>query len=396
MRISLPVYPTYKTRGEVATLHWVRDNTSIPVPRVLAFDDTNNNDIGFECILMEFMQGKTAYRGWRAMFMQQKTAVAETMADYQAQLAHGAAMHKFDTIGTLSMHGKFAGRPHEMDSKDELKTKVDRPVTHEFFLVSRLKFDVPRGPFRSSRQWMTTMLDMVIQEQTDTVNGTTTNDHEDEEDDSDEEDAREIIEVARRLLHGLPMVFPERDSSREGDTNTSSIAEQTYIYHDDLNLKNILLDEGGHISAIVDWECVSALPLWMSARLPQFLRDTERWEEPKPDQYAADNEGSRIPGQPSGEDGEDALDNQDKSDLYWIHKGEYEATVLGKAYRDKLGELWPGWQALREDGILKTYMYEAVLSCSNGVFLGCVSRWTDAIQAGAVVRDGEVLHWSKA
>lgn len=395
MRISLPVYPTYKTRGEVVTLRWVRDNTSIPVPRVLAFDDTNKNDIVFEWIIMELMQGKTAHRAWRTMSMQQKMTVAEALADYQAQLARRAARHKFDTIGTLSDR-ESAGRPHEMNSKDELKAKVDHLVIHEFFIGGRLKLDVPRGPFCSSREWMTTMLDMVIQEQTDVVNGTTNDDHEDEENDSDKEEAQETIEVARRLLHVLGKMFPEQDSSREGDTNTSSIAEQTYIYHDDLNLKKILLDEGGHISAIVDWECVSALPLWMSARMPQFLRDDERWEEPNPDQYAADNDGSRIPGQPSGEDGEDGLDNQGKSDLYWIHKGEYEATVPGKAYRDKLGELWPAWQALREDGILKTYMYEAVLSCSNGVFFGCISRWTDAIQAGTVVRDGEILHWSKA
>lgn len=106
-------------------------------------------------------------------------------------------------------------------------------------------------------------------------------------------------------------------------------------------VKNILGDEDGKISAIVDWECVSAFPLWMSTQMRQSFRDNERWDEPNPDQYGSDNEDSRIPREPSG-DGESALDNEGKADVYWIHRGEYEATVLGKAYRDKLGELWLG------------------------------------------------------
>ncbi|KAH7041426.1 phosphotransferase enzyme family-domain-containing protein [Microdochium trichocladiopsis] len=387
MRVSLPVYPTFKTRGEVTTLRWVKENTSIPVPRVLAFDDTNNNDIGFEWILMELMPGKTAYRNWRAISMEQKKFLAETIADYQAQLARAAARHGLDAIGTLSKNeASTNGRP-EITSA-EPRIVPSRLVTHEFFLGNRLKLDVPHGPFRSSQEWITTLLDMIVREQTNIANEIA------DDEDSDKEEAEEIIEVAKRLLRVLPKVFPEQKSQKDSD-NAISTTERTYLYHDDLNLKNILLDKDGDISAIVDWECVSALPLWMSTRMPQFLRDDERWEEPNPDQYAPDNEDSRIPGEPSG-DGEDALDNEGKADLYWIHRGEYEATVLGKAYREKLGELWLGWEKLREEGFLKVYMYEAVLSCASGFFLSGISRWIDAIEAGTVVRDGKVLSWVDA
>ncbi|TVY66183.1 hypothetical protein Focb16_v010942 [Fusarium oxysporum f. sp. cubense] len=43
MRVTLPVYPRHKTRAEVITSKWVRENTTIPVPEVFAFDDSNDN-----------------------------------------------------------------------------------------------------------------------------------------------------------------------------------------------------------------------------------------------------------------------------------------------------------------------------------------------------------------
>jgi aminoglycoside phosphotransferase (APT) family kinase protein len=74
MRVSLPVCPRYKTEGEVATLRWVYNNTQIPVPRVISFDRSNGNEIGFEWILMEFIEGTSAHKRWRTMSMEQKIA----------------------------------------------------------------------------------------------------------------------------------------------------------------------------------------------------------------------------------------------------------------------------------------------------------------------------------
>ncbi|KAK3375825.1 hypothetical protein B0T24DRAFT_509163, partial [Lasiosphaeria ovina] len=53
-RVCLPVYPWFKTEAEVATIQFIRDNnTSIPAPRVLAFDSSAENELGYEWILME-------------------------------------------------------------------------------------------------------------------------------------------------------------------------------------------------------------------------------------------------------------------------------------------------------------------------------------------------------
>lgn len=44
--VTLPVYPKWKTLGEVTTLQWVTQNTSLPVPRVLAYNTDRSSPVG--------------------------------------------------------------------------------------------------------------------------------------------------------------------------------------------------------------------------------------------------------------------------------------------------------------------------------------------------------------
>jgi hypothetical protein len=45
LRVSLPVDPAYKTRGEATTLRWICRKTQVPVPTVIAFDASRDNEI---------------------------------------------------------------------------------------------------------------------------------------------------------------------------------------------------------------------------------------------------------------------------------------------------------------------------------------------------------------
>lgn len=116
MRISLPVYPRSKTRGEVTTLRFLRRETDVPVPEVIAFDDSCNNEIGFEWILMELMPGVSAYKKWRTLTMSQKVALVQRVAELQAQIFR----HTFSGIGTLAVddeQGLEYEKPGEMVSR---------------------------------------------------------------------------------------------------------------------------------------------------------------------------------------------------------------------------------------------------------------------------------------
>ncbi|KAL5593565.1 hypothetical protein FOBRF1_012667 [Fusarium oxysporum] len=77
--------------GEVATLGWLSQHSTVPVPRVIAFDDTRDNDtrdneVGFEWILMDHVSGTSAQTRWRKMTMEDKKTLVENIARHHAQL----------------------------------------------------------------------------------------------------------------------------------------------------------------------------------------------------------------------------------------------------------------------------------------------------------------------
>jgi aminoglycoside phosphotransferase (APT) family kinase protein len=111
MRVVLPVDPTHKTKAEAITMRWVRENTDIPVPEVISFDDSNNNKIGFEWILMEKMPGTPLCYQWCELSMAQKTDVVERVIDIQEQLRNASTRHNFLKIGTLTRTFEGTWRP---------------------------------------------------------------------------------------------------------------------------------------------------------------------------------------------------------------------------------------------------------------------------------------------
>ena len=48
MRVAAPVQPQLKTWSEVATIEYVGQNTDIPVPSILKFNPSHDNELGFE------------------------------------------------------------------------------------------------------------------------------------------------------------------------------------------------------------------------------------------------------------------------------------------------------------------------------------------------------------
>lgn len=358
IRVSLPVYPHHKTRAEVATLRWVRKNTNVPAPEVFGFDDSNDNEIGYEWILMEFMQGISAYKRWRTMPMEQKVALTKRIATFQAELSGVRKLPSiFRGIGTLDLRAVGAKDDSEEVAPGQL-------VSHEFFMGDHLDYNIPRGPFHSSHDWLSAQLNIILRHQTALLEKT--------EDEDDKEDAEDALFAARKLLSLLPRFFPP----------TLDEVETTGLYHHDLHLNNILVNEKGEITAVLDWECVSALPLWMLTQVPKFLDEPVREEEPQRDIYANETPEEAAAAAKTRDD-PDYLDNEGKTDLYFIHRMEYEATQLRKVYEAKLKELWPEWPL--EGSEAKLEFFQAVMQC-DGMWVRKVGRWADSVEKGVDVR----------
>lgn len=81
----------------------------MPVPEVIAFDNSCNSEIGFEWIIMEFMPGASAYKRWRTLTMSQKVALVQRVAEIQAQIFR----YSFYGIGTLTIDDEQQSHPKE-------------------------------------------------------------------------------------------------------------------------------------------------------------------------------------------------------------------------------------------------------------------------------------------
>lgn len=341
-------------------MRWVRENTSIPVPEVFGFDDSNDNEIGFEWILMEYMQGTSARKRWRSMSMEQKIALTERFAVFQFELSGLEKQESvFKGIGTLDSPEIDL----QLDSKaPQTAPTPGRLVSPEFFMGDHLGYDIQRGPFRSTHDWLNAILNIIIRHQNLVL--------EKSEDEDDIEDAEDILPAAQTLLALLPKTFPP-DLTR---------SESSALQHHDLNLNNILVNEQGEVTAVLDWECVSALPLWMLAQMPKFLDGEPREDEPQRNIYADETPEAAAEADKCNDP--DYLDNEGKNELYWIHKMEYEQTQLRKVYKARLKELCPEWV---EESPLENDFYEAVSQC-DGIWKKKARRWAERVEKGEAVR----------
>lgn len=178
--------------------------------------------------------------------------------------------------------------------------------------------------------------------------------------------------MARKLLSLIPKVF----------TPTLGEPETTGLYHHDLHLNNILVNEEGEITAVLDWECVSALPLWMLNKVPKFLDWPVRDEEPQRDTYADETpEESAAAARKRNDPG--YLDSDGKNELYFIHRMEYEATQLRKVYEARLRELRLEWPL--EESYVKIDLFQAIWQY-DGIWVKKTRRWANLMEKGEIVR----------
>lgn len=144
-------------------------------------------------------------------------------------------------------------------------------------------------------------------------------------------------------------------------------------------MENILVDEDGILTAIIDWECVSVLPLWRACQLPRLIEGRTREVEPKKTEYTPDlpheAQESTLPG---------ALDNEGVDTLYWDHLLEYEQTRLRKLFLHEMKTLSQNWISILETNTLRSDFEKAVHNCDNSWCFRIVDRWLNAYAEGNV------------
>lgn len=126
LRATLPVVPYYKIESEVATIAFLRAHTTIPVPRILAWDSNEDNELTFEWILMEKLAGVPLFDLWpRKVPWERKLELTKTVAGMVKKMRNC----KFDRIGGLYFKTAVAHTMDKPTTSEEMAPLVtNRPM----------------------------------------------------------------------------------------------------------------------------------------------------------------------------------------------------------------------------------------------------------------------------
>jgi len=339
-RVALPVDPGYKTLSEVATLQWMRQNTNLPVPKVVASDTSRDNSVGFEWILMNKLPGNPLADVWKLVSYQAKEALVKRFAEFSSVLFR----KQLSGIGNIYS----ASAP-----------KVDRIVSAAFFWGNHLRQDVNRGPFSSSKDWVEARLALSEYDCRETLSKYLGKSDVDSDEEADLEDGQRTLEIVNKLRPLVSKILPAGDGQE---------VEPSILFHDDLNNHNVLVDESGALTGVVDWECVSAIPLWKACNYPLFLESKPRDKKPDQTRYRREADG-------------------ELTQLFWEHMMEHECTSLRRVYFDEIARLEPGWMEIYRKSTMKRDPDLAVQICDGEFVAQHISDWAgEAIAGGSNIR----------
>ncbi|KAJ5158861.1 Aminoglycoside phosphotransferase [Penicillium coprophilum] len=373
MRVALPVDPRYKLISEVATMDWVRRITNLPIPRVITYQSSRENRIGFEWMLMTKMPGKPFGDIWPSLSFAVKSRLVREFAVSSAcifrnqlqgigNIDEGLTSTKQSLLrrGLVDTEISAPGKGSGLDDcstptgeKEGASPDIGRIVSMQFFWGPSIHQDIHRGPFRSGKDWIAARLTL-----NENICHSTLDKYSAADLDSDAEEEMEDATTTLQIIHDLrtilPIVFP---------TDEDDNLEPSMIFHQDLSRHNILVDKDGELTGVLDWECVSALPLWKGCTYPSFLDQRPRYSEPDIGNY-------------------DREANGELDELYFAHLWEYEATLLRDIFLHEMQNLDAEWMEVFDRSLVKRDLDFAVYHCDSGIYAGKINAWIEDITAG--------------
>ena len=354
-RVSLPIWPYYKVESDVATTEFVRHLTSIPVPTIYAFDSNPSNNLGFEWMLMEKVQGTPLSNVWDTMEFDTKQSVTRIIARWMAELSR----FEFSKIGSIFMR-YWQG---------QMEFYIGPTIHERLFEGDRLLRQIDRGPFQSVQALYDAALDLTerhindprhrarhalkssVPKESDIVEkriGGDISHHShllspeseeailaraDAEDQENEEECgfsedmmsslREELKCYRTLLPKLCALLP------------ASEPLTTMLTHPDLLAPNIFVDNAGNPAALIDWERARIEPIAHINVIPKFLN-----EDDEKDAFYA------PPGSTVSRDGNSAevYDYDNLARTRGMYESSYER-LMGRIQRTRLRAVY--WDELR-------------------------------------------------
>ncbi|KAK4221255.1 kinase-like domain-containing protein [Podospora fimiseda] len=271
-RVALPVDPFFKTESEVATMDYVRLNSPVHVPRVIAYSFDASNELGFEWILMEKVNGVQLAKVEESMSVESKICLAQQLANVLRTLW---AAHEFDLYGNLyyaDIWNQVNHRPTTQPSKSSRALLdsgfvIGRIVNGTFFGGKRLLFPCNRGPFKTTAEFAAAEVE-ILSHAVHNIGPIPNTDYYCESDEALAKNKTEVLSTLERLSEAIQKIYSSPPANGD-DVNV--------LRHEDMSSRNVLVDpETYDLVSIIDWESVSILPAWLTQDgVPYCLRGIE-------------------------------------------------------------------------------------------------------------------------
>ncbi|EEP81758.1 hypothetical protein UREG_06623 [Uncinocarpus reesii 1704] len=258
-RIPNPfIHPRVATASEVATLDFLRNELDIPVPRVLAWSSDKNQDVEAEYIIMEKAPGTELAKCWPSMDIADKFRIATQLAELQKRFSSV----DFGHYGSLYYRGE--SQRHDIPGFSN-KFCIGPAAAPQFWDAERKQTGEYKGPsYRLSRLGsspVSFMKDIARREMSWLSQFARPRQMSDPLRQSATQESPEChLQLLQKYLKIIPQVIPLDNNLRRAT-----------IWHPDLHSGNIFI-ENNTIVCIIDWQGCMSLPLFLTCKIPKFLR----------------------------------------------------------------------------------------------------------------------------
>lgn len=251
-----------------------------PVPNVIAYDESDDNELGRSWIAREYIPGAKLYDRWGALSMEQKQSITRDLARYLAQLYR----IRFDKIGSLVYDVRddtpspaftltdwrpllvlwcwfwswlswswSAGVNSVTLTPPTRRRSTSFPSRNNKIAVGKdpsITYpDLQKGPFTNARDWFSSRLQQNIRNNLTLA----------EDDVNWADECSTIISESIRWTEYLR----QRPSVAHRERSTT-------ICHF-IRDSSIVISDDGELAGLVNWDNLSVCPLWVATAIPDAL-----------------------------------------------------------------------------------------------------------------------------
>ncbi|KLO10052.1 hypothetical protein SCHPADRAFT_907227 [Schizopora paradoxa] len=256
-RVANPAFPKDKLESEVATMKYIAEKTTVPVPKVLSWCSDASNPVGAEYMFISKVPGVPADEVWPKLPLDAKKNMVRQLAECLCKLWE----LRFDSMGSLYLSPDGAGYTvgpiidthfHQADNKTG-QLRVKEPIDLSEF----------RGPFSSVSSLLASgpkaELKLYAERREDLV--------------------VEAMGKAEHVESGhiaMEKALPLCDVYPGESPISNDVKEPISLCLDDYRLSNFMINpETGDLNALIDFESATAAPGWLCAHIPYWLESEE-------------------------------------------------------------------------------------------------------------------------